>query len=1134
MATYIQGVTAYIPQFQPYQPDLNFESNLLQLKQSQYDTNWKALNNVYGQYFYADLTRDPNIKKKEDILKNIEFNLQRVAGLDLSLSQNTDQAMQVFKPFYEDNVLMKDMAWTKTKNSQRAYGMSLKNDPDRKKSKMYWNEGIKAIDYLTDEFKNSSDEESMSFGNVSYTPHRNVAEEARILAKESGISMETPSFSTDGRWMYQTKNGQQIMEPLSKLFEAELGSDPGIQDMYRTAAYVSRKDYVEENAAQLGSKEAAEMRYLQDNYKVLKEQVLQSYKNTQNVSNTYDSKIKDVETQIKNGTARPGSDKYLEDLKYNKEINDKVLDRFRNQNEEYFTGQRSSESSTGFENPYGDIKSLRMKVDNGVTWNKLSKVLNEAAQINAYRDYKVTQKENPYAVIAEKHANEMSQIRLRNAGTLAAVKARNEGEANNIDRKWRLESGTSMLEEKVKTDENGNPVLDRNGKPVIETALVDNDLALFARKGFGEGGNSTDENDVRKLQKHFTAQMSREFASPYFNTSRDILSKLNKAGQFSDEDLKRLQYGNRELKKGEKVKSLDQFMNDMSMYAMNNPQRLKQVKDRIDGFLNAHANLGIVSDNKSKYDQASSNFSQVVMAAENNAHYTKATAELAKQELLRIGVEPKYLNLAFDEAGRLRSRDAFEDLVDKKYGEKAPISGSGSTLLDPRTGKNITVTNKNYKDVTYNIGKHLYENGSQGSSGSKFYRNGEDAKKSISSALGTNEGMDAVLIDKFGNRTKIEDNRDRIKQLIKSDKSYIVKQTNAGGWFSDNSYVIQEVDPKGDKNNIYKQLGDAYVFNQFNGNVTRGNNKASQKYTEIQEQLDYAYSSSEIMKQPIPTIHGAYDPGTGLYVESSKIQVLPMNRQAPGTRAMLEFFNKMQDVDLDGMSSFVTFGGTDKTSIKSSLDKIEDQDYWKDFSQTAKGKFLIGQMREAMANPKMYKMKPFDIEYQSVAGGDLGKEAMILRPSLEFLKQFQSTNDKLDAKGQGNNTLTNEEFNQLSKHGLAVVAPSGTFEDNSLAKGSRMPLFAANAIYKDNIGEPISYEDSYGVGAIKVTHDKGNDQLLFTLMDKKYPENNASYNIPYSYTDPVTKRQISAQEKFNEAIMSLNLLSQGYNNAYQK
>jgi hypothetical protein len=366
MATYIQGVPAYVPQFQPYQPDLNFESGLLQQKQTQYDTNWKALNNVYGQYFYADLTRDPNIKKKEDLMKNIEFNLQRISGLDLSLSQNVDQAMQVFKPFYEDNVLMKDMAWTKTKNAQRSYGLSLKNDPDKNKSKMYWNDGIKAIDYLTDEFKNSSDEESMSFGNVTYTPYRHVMREALALAKESGISKETPSFSEDGRWMYQTKNGEQIMEPLSKLFEAELGSDPGIQDVFRTMAYVKRKDYVEENAAQFkGDKTAAEMRYLQDEFNVLKEQTQLAYKNTQNVSDTYDAKIQATEKAIKDGTARPGTEEYLANLKRNKEINDKVLARFRDQNEEYLGDEDASEK--GFVNPYGDIKSLRIKVDNGVT-----------------------------------------------------------------------------------------------------------------------------------------------------------------------------------------------------------------------------------------------------------------------------------------------------------------------------------------------------------------------------------------------------------------------------------------------------------------------------------------------------------------------------------------------------------------------------------------------------------------------------------------------------------------------------------------------------------------------------------------------------------------------------------------------
>ena len=113
MATYLQGVTDYIPQLQPFQPDLNLYANVLQTKQTQYDTAYKSLNKVYGQYFYADLTRNGNIERKDEILKNIDFNIKRISSLDLSLDQNVSQATQVFKPFYEDKNLMKDMAWTK-------------------------------------------------------------------------------------------------------------------------------------------------------------------------------------------------------------------------------------------------------------------------------------------------------------------------------------------------------------------------------------------------------------------------------------------------------------------------------------------------------------------------------------------------------------------------------------------------------------------------------------------------------------------------------------------------------------------------------------------------------------------------------------------------------------------------------------------------------------------------------------------------------------------------------------------------------------------------------------------------------------------------------------------------------------
>ena len=129
MATYLQGVTDYIPEYQPFQPDLNFYSNVLQTKQTQYDTNWKALNKMYGQYYNADLTRDENVSKKDNYLKQIEFNLQRVSQLDLSLEQNVNQATQVFKPFYEDKGLIKDMAWTKNFMNQvgRAEGLKGSN-----------------------------------------------------------------------------------------------------------------------------------------------------------------------------------------------------------------------------------------------------------------------------------------------------------------------------------------------------------------------------------------------------------------------------------------------------------------------------------------------------------------------------------------------------------------------------------------------------------------------------------------------------------------------------------------------------------------------------------------------------------------------------------------------------------------------------------------------------------------------------------------------------------------------------------------------------------------------------------------------------------------------------------------------
>jgi D-ribose pyranose/furanose isomerase RbsD len=229
MATYLQGVTDYIPEFQPFQPDLNFYANAMQTKQNQYDTNYKAINNLYGELYDSDLTHDKNIQKKDQLLKNLDFELKRVSGLDLSLDQNVNQAKQVFKPFYEDKYLMKDMAWTKNWNNTLGSAQALQNNSDEKMSGQYWDTGIKELQYKKEEFRNSDLEKTLNIGTAQYTPYVNAAKVYRELAKEMNLSVDIEKPDASGMYMVRQKNGDLILPTLQKLFLAEYTSNPALQ-----------------------------------------------------------------------------------------------------------------------------------------------------------------------------------------------------------------------------------------------------------------------------------------------------------------------------------------------------------------------------------------------------------------------------------------------------------------------------------------------------------------------------------------------------------------------------------------------------------------------------------------------------------------------------------------------------------------------------------------------------------------------------------------------------------------------------------------------------------------------------------------------------------------------------------------
>ena len=673
MATYLQGVQDYIPQFQPFQPDLNLYANVLQTKQTQYDTAWKSLNNVYGQYFYADLTRDNNIERKEEILKNIDFNIKKVAGLDLSLEENVGKAAKIFKPFYEDEYLMKDMAWTKNYNNQKGRAEGLKNSLDEKMREQYWDGGVRALDYMREEFKEVADQESLNFQNASYTPYVNSVKKAQQIAKDAGLSVENVEFSKDGRWIVKKKNGEALMEPLSKLFEATLGSDPAIQAVYKTQAYLDRKDYAYSNAGQFGGdKNAAEMKYLEESYTQLKQENERRYKNLQNASTTYQNKIAEVEKLIREKKAGPDAEKYLEQLKEGKDINDKIIERIDKDNEAMKEESGTQTTSSGFQNPYGDVKSLRWKVDNARASALMQKDLNEAAQIFAFKDAKTDIDANPYAVNEQKHAFSMQEIAARNKGLENAARIRNQGDARNKMNEHLVDSGVAEWDTNpYLTDDDGNVVKDENGNPYANPNYAGIKMKDEAQFQFTEktvDGSVSDKIKKIDVARRDVKNATNEYAVPYITNMAESIDRLRAKGKISDDDLKYIfeRYPGMSTKKMMnlvKTGGLGNFL----MFS-NDPWKAKDLAYRFQNVLKDNHHLPEVQTEIERMQPYKNKFFDYTNYLTDQQEFFKKGAKEVEAELTKLGHKGAYL--LYDQKGKLRSEDEYIAALEKQTGKK--------------------------------------------------------------------------------------------------------------------------------------------------------------------------------------------------------------------------------------------------------------------------------------------------------------------------------------------------------------------------------------------------------------------------------------------------------------------------------
>jgi hypothetical protein len=420
MATYLQGANDYVSQVQPSAPNLAFDAQILQTKQAKYDANHKKVSELYGSLLNSAMTRTDNIQARDEFFKIINDDIKRMGSLDFSLDQNVDAAASVFQSIYDNKNIVKDMVWTRDFNSQLARGEGFKNCIDPEKcGGQWWEEGDKYMAYKRQEFKNASASEAMGMSSPTYIPYNNVMDKAIKIAKDAGLSMKYDELK--GNYIFTTKNGQQLISPLTQLFNQTIGQNPQFAQMYQAKAYVDRKDWVY-NKISLGEfadENAASVGYFKAKNDIVQAKLEKAADDLDVDYGQLTEKYEYLKGEYEAGRVKKGSQEYeqlmgLPELIQGAESAKQYTDMLTKANE--------NATNAAALRTLGDINDSR------AAFEYFTNDIDKAARTLAFKDAEVTMEADDFAKMAQQHAYDVSLEQMKFNNDMAKEK-------------WKLDNG---------------------------------------------------------------------------------------------------------------------------------------------------------------------------------------------------------------------------------------------------------------------------------------------------------------------------------------------------------------------------------------------------------------------------------------------------------------------------------------------------------------------------------------------------------------------------------------------------------------------------------------------------------------------------------------------------------------------
>ncbi len=162
-----------IPQMQP---DFSAVQQIAQRANTIFETGLNKIKNNYSSVINAPVTSSRNLQKKEEYIQNFRDGLKKITKENLRMPQNVQQAENLLSPFWQDTIMLKDMALTsEAQAGYSAYNQAVSSTDDKIRASAN-GDYLKLLNHTVGKLRNGGDDPAFynNFTMPKYQPYGDV------------------------------------------------------------------------------------------------------------------------------------------------------------------------------------------------------------------------------------------------------------------------------------------------------------------------------------------------------------------------------------------------------------------------------------------------------------------------------------------------------------------------------------------------------------------------------------------------------------------------------------------------------------------------------------------------------------------------------------------------------------------------------------------------------------------------------------------------------------------------------------------------------------------------------------------------------------------------------------------------